>query len=93
MRALERADRRYKVVATAGSVWGLHDAVAAGLAVTAMPANGLPQGLRPARPDEGLPELPEVSLLMLKASEPRQRLTDILAAQIVDAIRAKSHSS
>ena len=74
-------------------MWSLHDAVAAGLAVTAMPANSLPQGLRPVRADEGLPALPEVTLLMLKASEPRQPLTDILAAQIVDAVRAKSHSS
>ena len=93
MRALERAGRRYKIVATADTVWSLHDAVTAGLAVTAMPANDLPQGLRPVCPDEGLPALPEVSLLMLKASQPRQPLTDILAAQIIDAVRAKSHSS
>ena len=93
MRALERAGRRYKIVATAGTVWSLHDAVAAGLAVTAMPANSLPQGLRPVRADEGLPALPEVTLLMLKASEPRQPLTDILASQIIDALRAKAHSS
>jgi DNA-binding transcriptional LysR family regulator len=93
MRALERAGRRYKIVATAGTVWSLHDAVAAGLAVTAMPANSLPQGLRPVRADEGLPALPEVTLLMLKASEPRQPLTDILSAQVIDAMRAKSVSS
>jgi DNA-binding transcriptional LysR family regulator len=90
-RALERAGRRYKVLATAATVWGLYDAVAAGLAVTAMPANGLPHGLRPVRPDEGLPELPEISLLMLKACEPRQPLTDILAAQIVGAIETNPH--
>jgi DNA-binding transcriptional LysR family regulator len=93
MRALERAGRRYKIVATAGTVWGLLDAVTAGLGVTAMPADSLPQGLRPVRPDEGLPTLPEVGLLMLKASEPRQPLTDILAAQIIGAVRAKLHSS
>jgi hypothetical protein len=55
-----------------------------------MPANGLPQGLRAARPDEGLPALPEVSLLLLKAFEPRQPLTDILAAQIINAVGAHS---
>ena len=93
MRALERAGRRYKIVSTAGTVWSLHDAVTAGLGVTAMPANGLPQGLHPVRPDEGLPELPEVSLLLIKAPEPRQPLTDILAAQIVDVMGANSHSS
>ena len=77
-------------MATAGTVWSLHDAVTAGLAVTAMPANGLPQALRPVRPDEGLPALPEVSLLLLKAFEPRQPLTDILAAQIINAVGAHS---
>src|SRR5271157_2046153 len=80
MRALERAGRRYKIVSTSGTVPGLHDAVIAGLAVTVMPANGLPEGLRPTRPDEGLPELPEISLLLLKAREPRQPLTDALAS-------------
>ena len=34
------------------------------------------------RADEGLPELPETSFLMLKAREPRQPMTDMLAAQI-----------
>jgi hypothetical protein len=48
----------------------------------------LPQGLRPVRPDEGLPARPEVTLLMLKASEPRQPLTDRLAAQIINAVGA-----
>ena len=93
MRALERAGRRYKIVSTAGTVWGLHDAVIAGLAVTAMPANGLPEGLRPARPDEGLPELPEVSLLLIKAREPRQPLTDALATHIIEAFGAKSRDA
>ena len=93
MRALERAGRRYKIVSTSGTVPGLHDAVIAGLAVTVMPANGLPEGLRPTRPDEGLPELPEISLLLLKAREPRQPLTDALAAHIVEAFRAKSRNS
>jgi DNA-binding transcriptional LysR family regulator len=85
IRALERAGRRYKIVSTSGTVPGLHDAVIAGLAVTVMPAHGLPEGLRPTRPEEGLPELPEVSLQLLKAREPRQPLTDALAAHIVEA--------
>ena len=95
MRALERGGRRYRIVTTSATIWGLHDAVLAGLAVTAMPASGLPAGLRPARPEEGLPELPEVRLLMLKAQAPRQPATDALAALILEAFggRARPESA
>ena len=34
------------------------------------------------RADEGLPELPECRYLMLKARDPRQPATDMLAAQV-----------
>jgi molybdate transport repressor ModE-like protein len=91
IRALERAARRYKIVSTFATLPGLQDAVIAGLAVTVLPANGLPEGLRPTRPDEGLPELPEVNLLLLKAREPRQPMTDALAAHIVEVFGAKTH--
>jgi molybdate transport repressor ModE-like protein len=94
IRALERAGRRYKIVSTFPTVPGLYDAVIAGLAVTVSPANGgLPEGLRPTRPDEGLPELPEVNLLLLKAREPRQPVTDALAAHIVEAFGVKTHDA
>jgi DNA-binding transcriptional LysR family regulator len=91
IRALERAGRRYKIVSTFPTVWGLQDAVIAGLAVTVLPTTGVPEGLRPTRPDEGLPELPEVSLLLLKAYAPRQPLTDALAAHIVEAFSGMLH--
>jgi hypothetical protein len=51
--------------------------------VTVSTTAGLPSGLRPVRPDEGLPDLPESSALLLKAREPRQPLTDALAAHII----------
>jgi molybdate transport repressor ModE-like protein len=85
VRALERAGRRYKIVSTSATVPGLHDAVLAGLAVTVSPGDDLPEGLRPTRPDEGLPALREVSLLLLKAREPRQPATDELFDHIVEA--------
>jgi molybdate transport repressor ModE-like protein len=92
VRALERAGRRNKIVATFATLPGLQDAVIAGLGVTVLPANGLlPDGLRPARRDEGLPQLPEVSLLLLKAREPRQPLTDALAACVIEAFGGKTH--
>jgi len=81
LRALERAGRRYKIVSTSANVTGQEAAVLAGLAVTVATVSGLPEGLRPTRPEEGLPALPEVSLLLLKGREPRQPATDALAAR------------
>jgi DNA-binding transcriptional LysR family regulator len=85
LRALERAGRRHKIVSTSGSTAGQLAAVQAGIAVTVATSGGLPEGLRPTRPEEGLPELPEVSLLLLKAREPRQPATDALFEHIVEA--------
>ena len=57
-------------------------AAQAGLAVTnTLADDALPEGLRHVRADEGLPELPECRYLMLRAREPRQPATEMLAAQ------------
>jgi DNA-binding transcriptional LysR family regulator len=85
VRALEQVGRRYRIVSTSSTMQGLLAAAQAGLAVTNTLADDrLPEGLRPVRDDEGLPQLPECRYLMLKAREPRQPATDILAAQMRD---------
>jgi DNA-binding transcriptional LysR family regulator len=90
--ALERAGLRYKIVSTFATAPSLQDAVIAGLGVSVLPAIGrLPEGLRTTRLDERLPELPEVSLMLLKAREPRQPLTDALAAHIIEAFGVTTH--
>ena len=61
----------------------------AGLAVTVALPFALPDRLRAARPEDGLPELPEFSLLLLKGREPRQPVTDSLYANILQAFGAK----
>jgi len=64
---------------------GLLAAAQAGLGVTnTLAEDPLPEGLRPVRDDEGMPQLPECHYLMLKAQEPRQPATDMLAAQVRD---------
>jgi hypothetical protein len=68
---------------------GLLAPVLAGVAVTAAPAVDLPPPLRPTRRKEGLPELPEASLLLLKARNPRQPATDALAARILESFGVK----
>jgi DNA-binding transcriptional LysR family regulator len=92
LQTLARAGRRCKIVSTSTTLPGIYAPVVAGLAVTVAPADELPTGLRPTRPDEGLPELPETSLLLLKARDPRQPLTDALAAHIAEAFDGKGRA-
>ena len=62
----------------------------AGLAVTVSTTSWVPEGLRPVRPDEGLPPLPEFGILMLKGPDARQPVTDALAAYIAETFRTES---
>lgn len=83
IRALEQSGRNYRVVSTSSTTAAQLAATLAGLAVTpSLAANALPTGLRPVGADEGLPGLPDVAFLMLKAREPRQPMTDMLATEI-----------
>jgi DNA-binding transcriptional LysR family regulator len=94
VRALEQAGRRYRIVSTSSTVQALLAAAQAGLAVTHTLADDrLLEGLRPVRDDEGLPRLPECRYLMLKAREPRQSATDILAAQMRDVFSENANPS
>ncbi len=80
IRALEQSNRKYRQVSTSNTTVGHMAAAAAGLAVTAtMSIADLPVGLRVVRADEGLPPLPEVSILMVKLRDVSQPITDMLA--------------
>ena len=87
LHALERAGRRYRIAYTSASQVGTHAPVLAGLAVTVSSLAWLPEGLRPVRPDEGLPPLPEFRLLLMQAKLPRQPVTDALAAHIEASVK------
>ena len=87
IRALEQAGRRYRIAYTSASQIGSHAPVLAGLAVTVSTLSWVPDGLRPVRPEEGLPKLGDFGILMLKARRPRQPLTDALAAHIGQGFR------
>lgn len=90
VRALEKARRPYRIAYTSASQIGTHAPVLAGLAVTVSTLSWLPDGLRPMRPEEGLPRLPEFGILMLKARQPHQPVTDALAAHIEESFRLDS---
>lgn len=87
IRALEAAGRRYRIAYTSASQIGTHAPVVAGLAVTVSTLSWLPEGLRPVRPDEGLPPLPEFGILLMQARQKRRPLTEALAAHIVQGFR------
>jgi len=80
--ALEKAGRRYRVAYTSASQLGTHAPVVAGLAVTVSTLSWLPHGLRPLGRDEGMPPLPDFGILMVKAPNASQPVTDALAAHI-----------
>jgi len=62
----------------------------AGLAVTVSTISWLPDGLRPLRPEEGLPPLPEFGILLMRSPEARQPVTDALASYITETFRTET---
>ncbi|MCW3473162.1 LysR substrate-binding domain-containing protein [Limobrevibacterium gyesilva] len=87
LRALEGTGRRARIAYTSATLAGTTAPVLAGLAVTVSTIAWLPEGLRPLRPDEGLPQLPDTGILLLKGRTPRQPVTDVLAAHISDTFQ------
>jgi DNA-binding transcriptional LysR family regulator len=85
--ALDKAGIRYRIAYLSGTQIGTHAPVVAGLAVTVSALTVLPDGVRPMRPDEGLPRLSEFGIVMLKGRNPAQPVTDALAAHIEERFR------
>ncbi len=83
LRTLERAGRPHRVVASASSMEGLYAPVAAGEAITVSIGAKLPAGLRVVTNEEGLPPLPDTSVVVIKGRNAIQPLTDILAEIIL----------
>ena len=71
-----------KRIYLSGTQAGTHAPVIAGLAVTVCALTVLPEGLRVVRPDEGLPQLPDFGIVLLKGRAPTQPVTDALADHI-----------
>jgi DNA-binding transcriptional LysR family regulator len=89
LRSLESAGRRYRIAYTSATLSGTHAPVMAGLAVSVSLPTWLPEGVRVLASGECLPELPDTGILLLKAKNPRQPVTDVLASQIAETFRAK----
>ncbi len=87
LRALEQAGRAYRIAYSAQTHAGTLTPVLAGLAVTVSPITRLPEGVRALPVGDPLPKLPNTRILLLKSREPRQPVTDALAAHIIDTFR------
>jgi DNA-binding transcriptional LysR family regulator len=81
---LEACGRRYRVAYTAATQIGTLAPVMAGLAVTVSPATMLPLGLRALGVEDNMPSLPDFQVVMVKAREARQPVTDALADYIAE---------
>lgn len=83
LRSLSSSGRAHQVVGRSLTTSGYLAMVMAGKAVmVSLETLELPPGLRLVRPDEGLPELPEVAFLMLRGQSVADPATDALAAAI-----------
>lgn len=85
--ALDGMGRRYRVAYRSATQLGTHAPVLAGLAVTVSTISWLPEGLRPLRPEEGMPALPEFGILLLRNPDARQPVTDALASYIAETFQ------
>ena len=84
--ALDKAGRPYRIAYTSGTQVGTHAPVLVGLAVTVSALSWLPDGLRPVRPDEGLPPLPDFGIMMLRGHS-QLPVVDALASHIEASFR------
>ncbi|MDF1791535.1 MAG: LysR substrate-binding domain-containing protein [Thalassobaculaceae bacterium] len=70
LRQLEASGRAYRLVYSSANSLGLSAAVTAGIAVTIMPVSAVGPGLRVVAGDAGLPDLPELDLLLYLRESP-----------------------
>ena len=90
IRALDAANRRYRIAYRSGTQIGTQAPVLAGLAVTVATTSWLPEGLRVVRPDEGLPPLPDFGIMLLQSKEPQLPVTETLSRYIIDTFRSEA---
>lgn len=84
LRALRDAGRRHRVVATADTEAGLFSTVQSGKAVTVAMEARLPDGVRVVREDEGMPSLPDTSIVVITGRNASQPLADLFVDKIAE---------
>ncbi len=88
LRALDETGRNYRIAYSSPSITGIHAAVSAGLAVTALVRSIVPSGMRVLSGDEGFPSLPITLISLLRARGSRSKAIDCLAAHFAEGLRS-----
>lgn len=89
LKALAAAGRRWRHAYNSSSRDGLDVAVSAGLAVTATPLSALPSGWRTLGPDRGFPPLPEMDVLLYRATTEASGPVATFVDVIVETLRER----
>ncbi|UVK43808.1 LysR family transcriptional regulator [Mesorhizobium sp. AR07] len=69
--ALERANRRWRIVYSSSDIAGIQLAVASGDLLTVLPEAAVPAEWRKLTPEDGMPDLPLLRLAMVLPQQPR----------------------
>ena len=90
MKSLDEAGRSYRVAYSSPSLTGIHAAVSAGLAVTAIARTIVPTGVRALSAEEGFPLLPIASITLQRAPRAGSTVIDCLATHIAEGFRVEA---
>ncbi|MBF7729242.1 LysR substrate-binding domain-containing protein [Pseudomonas sp. N040] len=85
--ALDARERAYRVAYTSPSLSAILAVVSAGLAITAQMESIITPDLEIIGPEQGLPELPLTSIVLLRNPRSQSPVTETLAAQIAEGFR------
>ena len=86
-RALDEANRSYRVAYASPSISGIQAAVAAGLAVSLLAQSVVPADWRVLGPDDGFPQTPSVTLVLARPEQPGSEAVESLAQYVVEGFR------
>jgi len=84
--SLQAAARAWRIVYTSPSSEGLQAAVRAGLGVTVMSKDMVPEDLKLLGPEHGLPQLPDAEIALYRAPGRLSRAAELLAEHIVHSL-------
>jgi DNA-binding transcriptional LysR family regulator len=87
IQALDAIGRPWRVAYASQSVAGIYAAVETGLAVGTLLPSNLRPGLAVLGEAEGLPPLPEISILLLRRSDAASPVLDAMAEHVVAGVR------
>ena len=83
---LEAARRKWRIAYTSPSSEGLQAAVRAGLGVTVMSKDMVPEGLMLLGPEHGMPKMPDAEIALYRAPGTLSRAAQLLSEHIVHSL-------